>query len=303
MPSDTHFLHHVEQGDLPALLQHPRGELLSWRSQKRGNTLFHHAARHVRDPAALVPFLIQWGLDLQARNRLGEVPVMCIFERPAEQTLEWMDALVQQGSRLDLHDLAGRSFVSQCTRYHHWAALERAVGAGAQRHVEGAPWTGAAEHPLYQQLRNRRVDETDLMRWLDQLDAIAPPVAADQDRSFMLAVRHGAFRCAQRLHDGGARPDTLDDKGNTLLHLLAEHAKIKRPLPNACFHWAQQAVANGVPWRGKNDDKNTVERLLSAAADPDHAHALRRAIAEGEAMHLQQRVAPSITLRPARARI
>lgn len=275
----------VEKSHLEALRGMDPARLKAWRSRKLGNTLLHHAARHGADAAGLVCVLLEAGLDVNARNLRGQTPMMMIFERPVQQSMDWLLALTRAGARLDLYPANGQGFVYQCVSHHRWDALSHALQQGVPRHDDRVAWEGSAEYALLEQDQRGRA-RNDAVSWFNHLDQIAPPSQADRNRAFLLSMRLEKLKCANHFFTQGVSLLARDDLGNTVPHLIAAYARYRREIPKQYLDWMQQAVAQGVDLTLQNEKNKSALDLVSESAQPEQLHALHQAISEGQARRL-----------------
>lgn len=292
----------IEQGHFDELDRIDPALLRAWRSRKRDNTLLHHAARHGAHAEKLLAVLLRSGLDVNVRNSLGQTPVMTIFERPEEQTMDWLRALTDAGARLDLYPGNGQGFVYQCASHRRWDALAYAAQQGVVRHDDRVPWEGSPEHALllqYQQMRRGKTADT-VPGWFEALDRIFPPGPSDRNRAFLLALRMETRSNAVYFFNQGVDLTAMDDQGNTVPHLVASCARYRGSLPAEFLSWMRQAVADGVDLRQRNNQQKSTHDLIAGAAQPEQVHALRQAVSEGEAMKLHSSVSLASRARTAR---
>jgi ankyrin repeat protein len=210
------------KGETPLYLSfHSPGGIRSWMINSHtvivrdglGNGILHYAAQWKID--GHIPYIVQQGADLEAKNAAGETPLFVAVKYAGE----WgpsgdstIKTLVSAGASLNSRDNLGNSALHAAVRWNSREAAQALINAGID--INARALNGKT--PLHDAVR---LGIADIETLLANRGADVETRDTGGITPFMEAVIAGNSLSAERLINLGADPNTRNNRGDTPLHL------------------------------------------------------------------------------------
>ncbi|MDR2746626.1 MAG: ankyrin repeat domain-containing protein [Treponema sp.] len=227
------------RGETPLYLAfHSPGEVRRWMINSHtvlardglGNGILHYAAQWKID--SHIPYIVQQGADLEAKNAAGETPLFVAVKYTAERGSPGSDStiktLVNAGASLNSRDNLGNSALHAAVRWNNREAAQALINAGIDinaRAING-------KTPLHDAVR---LGIADIETLLVNRGADVEIRDTGGNTPFMEAVIAGNSLSAERLVNLGADPNTRNSQGDTPLHLAVSEGQ--NDMMNLLLSW------------------------------------------------------------------
>jgi ankyrin repeat protein len=178
-----------------------------------GNGILHYAAQW--KSAGHIPYIVQQGADLEAKNAAGETPLFVAVKYTAERNPpggSTIKTLVSAGASLNSRDNLGNSALHAAVRWNNREAAVELITAGID--INARALNGKT--PLHDAVR-LGIADIEILLVNQGADIEIRDTAGNTP--FMESVIAGNASSAERLADLGADPNTRNSQGDTPLHL------------------------------------------------------------------------------------
>jgi ankyrin repeat protein len=181
-----------------------------------GNGILHYAAQWRID--SHIPYIVQQGADLEAKNAAGETPLFVAVKYTAEtagrgsSAGSTIKALVAAGASLNSRDNLGNSALHAAVRWNNREAALALITAGIDVNARALNGKTALHDAV-------RLGIADIETLLVNRGADIEIRDSGGNTPFMEAVIAGNPLSAERLVNMGADPNTRNSQGDTPLHL------------------------------------------------------------------------------------
>jgi ankyrin repeat protein len=247
-----------------------------------GNGILHYAAQWKID--SQIPYIVQQGADLEAKNAAGETPLFVAVKyagekgSAAESTIK---TLVNAGASLNSRDNLGNSLLHAAVRWNSKEAAQTLINAGLD--VNARALNGKT--PLHDAVR---LGIADIETLLVNRGADIEIRDTEGNTPFMEAVSFGRVNSAERLVNFGADPNTRNSQGDTPLHLAVSAGQ--NDMVNLLLSWGAPIHARNSHGRSPYETALAVSPAMVSTlltkdriqmADDNGASPLHIAIREG----------------------
>jgi ankyrin repeat protein len=246
-----------------------------------GNGVLHYAAQWKIDTQ--IPYIVQQGADLEARNAAGETPLFVAVKyagegNSADSTIK---ALVSAGASLNSRDNLGNSLLHAAVRWNSREAAQTLINTGLD--VNARALNGKT--PLHDAVR---LGIADIETLLVNRGADIEIRDAEGNTPFIEAVNSGNINSARRLVNSGADPNTRNSQGDTPLHMAVSGGQTD--MVNLLLSWGAPIHARNSQGRSPYETALAISPALVStlltkdriqAADDNGASPLHIAIREG----------------------
>jgi ankyrin repeat protein len=178
-----------------------------------GNGILHYAAQWKLD--SYIPYIVQEGADLEAKNAAGETPLFVAVKYTAgrgSSSDSTIKTLVNAGASLNNRDNLGNSALHAAVRWNSRDAAQALITAGIDINVRALN----GKTPLHDAVR---LGIADIETLLVNRGADVEIRDTGGNTPFMEAVIADNSPSAERLVSQGADPNTRNNQGDTPLHL------------------------------------------------------------------------------------
>jgi ankyrin repeat protein len=252
-----------------------------------GNGILHYAAQWKID--AQIPYIVQQGADLEAKNATGETPLFVAAKStgergsPQDATIK---TLISAGASLTSRDNLGNSILHAAVRWNNRESAQTLINLGID--INARALNGKT--PLHDAVR---LGISDIETLLINQGADIEIRDTGGNTPFMEAVGAGNVNSAERLVNFGADSNTRNNLGDTPLHLAVSSGQ--NNMVNLLLLWGAPIHARNSQGRSPYEtalfvSPGMVSTLLTKdriqMADDNGASPLHIAIREGAPLSL-----------------
>jgi ankyrin repeat protein len=247
-----------------------------------GNGVLHYTAQWKID--SQIPYIVQQGADLEAKNAAGETPLFVAVKYTGERGPagdSTIRTLVNAGASLNSRDNLGNSALHAAVRWNNREAAQALINAGIE--VNARALNGKT--PLHDAVR---LGIADIETLLVSRGADIEIRDTGGNTPFMEAVSAGNAHSAERLANLGADSNTRNNQGDTPLHLAVSAGQ--NDIVNLLLSWGAPIHARNSQGRSPYETALTISPAMVSTlltkdriqmADDNGASPLHIAIREG----------------------